>query len=165
MNTIKNTLATKQLLLTASFTLAFVMGGQINIPFYPVPFTLQTMMLTIAVLYNSKIAFRSTALYVALGAIGLPVFAGWANGIVAFLSPSAGYIFGMLLGTAIISFTKTNKVFNKIVILNASIYILGLIPLTYLYGINTAIHAGLLMFIAPDILKTVAAYAIYRYIK
>ncbi|MBK0422104.1 biotin transporter BioY [Leucobacter sp. CSA2] len=59
----------------------------------PVPITLQTLavMLTGAVL-GARRGFLSVALYLALGAIGLPIFTGGAAGLAPFAGPSVGYL-------------------------------------------------------------------------
>lgn len=70
-----------------------------------VPITLQTfaVMLAGAVL-GAKRGFLAVLLYLAVGAIGLPVFSGGAAGIAPFLGPSAGYLFAFPLAAALCGF-------------------------------------------------------------
>lgn len=63
------------------------------IPVGVVPITLQTfgVLLTGAVL-GSKRGFLAVLLYLAVGAIGLPVFSGGSAGLAPFAGPSVGYL-------------------------------------------------------------------------
>jgi biotin transport system substrate-specific component len=155
----------KDLTLVISFALGLAISAQVSIPFYPVPFTLQTMIVTIAILYNPTIALKSMLVYLAMGIIGAPIFANYANAMVAFTSPHAGYLVGMLIAAAVIYKFNITKISSKIITSNIIIFSCGLIPLITLFGIKNAIYGGLLVFIAPEIIKTVMAYLIYRYIK
>ena len=69
----------------------------ISIPF-TVPFTLQTfaVFLTLTVLGGTE-GTVAVAVYIALGAVGAPVFSGFNSGIGALLGPTGGYIFGFLI--------------------------------------------------------------------
>ncbi|MFN8770870.1 MAG: biotin transporter BioY [Neisseriaceae bacterium] len=155
----------KHAMLVFSFGIALIISGQVTIPFYPVPFTLQTCIFTVAVLYNSRIAMQSTLLYVFLGIVGLPVFAEWSNIFTLIKSPSIGYVIGMVLASMLINFTNIKAVLSKITVLNIVVFTCGIIPLAYLFGLPAALHGGLLVFILPETIKTVAAYFIYRYIR
>lgn len=66
---------------------------QIPLAFLPVPITLQTfaVLLAGAVLGASR-GFLTVLLYLAIGAAGLPVFAGGSAGLAAFAHPSAGFL-------------------------------------------------------------------------
>ena len=71
----------------------------------PVPITLQTfgVLLTGAVL-GARRGFLAVLLYLALGAAGLPVFAGGAAGLGVLAGPSAGYLVGFPLAAALCGF-------------------------------------------------------------
>ncbi|WP_449279367.1 biotin transporter BioY [Leucobacter sp. GX0328] len=70
-----------------------------------VPITLQTfaVMLAGAVL-GAKRGFLAVLLYLAAGAIGLPVFSGGSAGIAPFVGPSAGYLVAFPLAAALCGF-------------------------------------------------------------
>lgn len=73
----------------------------ITVPFGPVPFTLQTMMLTFVVLlFPAREALISVFGYLALGAIGVPVFSGMHGGLASLMGPTGGFIVGFGLGSA-----------------------------------------------------------------
>ena len=64
----------------------------------PVPFTLQTLAVFTAVeLLGARRAFWSVAVYLLMGAAGLPVFSGMAGGLGILLGPTGGYLLGFLL--------------------------------------------------------------------
>ncbi|TCD46174.1 biotin transporter BioY [Streptococcus sp. X16XC17] len=72
--------------------------SQISIPLGPVPFTLQTLAIgLIATLYYPKEAVASVALYLTLGAIGLPVFAGGSGGFQALFGATGGFLWAFLI--------------------------------------------------------------------
>lgn len=91
------------LICIAMFTAVTVVCSQIQIPLGPVPFTLQTMAVFIASgLMGARRGTLSVALYLLLGALGLPVFAQFSGGIGVILGPTGGYIVGFVL-TALIT--------------------------------------------------------------
>ncbi len=71
----------------------------VTVPFGPVPFTLQTMMLVFVVLlFPPREALVSVFGYLALGALGAPVFSGVKGGMASLLGPTGGFIVGFGLG-------------------------------------------------------------------
>lgn len=69
----------------------------IPIPVSSVALTLGTFALYLtAYVLKPKPAFAATGLYLLLGAVGLPVFAGYASGISRFAGPGGGYLLGYL---------------------------------------------------------------------
>src|SRR5687768_17032662 len=78
------------------FAVALAAASQIAIPVpgTPVPFTLQPLVVVLAGLWlGPAAALTSMVLYVAMGALGLPVFAPMgAPGIARLLGPTGGYI-------------------------------------------------------------------------
>ena len=72
----------------------------VTVPIGPVPFTLQTMALAILpAALDRKTACASVAVYLLLGAIGLPVFSGFGGGIASIAGPTGGFLWGFMLGT------------------------------------------------------------------
>lgn len=86
-------------MLAAVFAGLTALGARIafHVPFTPVPVTLQVffVLLSGAVL-GSRLGALSQVQYLALGAAGLPVFAGAPGGIAAFAGPTAGYLIGFV---------------------------------------------------------------------
>lgn len=132
----------------------------IYLPITQVPITAQTLAVFItAIVGGLKIGTAATALYVALGAIGLPVFAGGAAGFGVILGPTGGYIIGFIFAAAIIGlFAESGSLIQTaigIVLGIVVIYTLGTYRLSVVTGmdINAAFAAGSMPFIIPDFIK------------
>lgn len=135
----------------------------IPLPFSPVPVTCQTIGVMLAGnLLNPKSAFLSMFLYLLLGIIGLPVFAGGASGLGSILGPSGGYLISWPIAAFISASLLKNakKSFSTLLIVNIIsgiilIYTIGVIQLSYVtkMGIVPAIISGALPFIPGDIVK------------
>ncbi len=67
---------------------------KIPLPFTPVPITLQTLMVLLSgAMLGAYYGALAMLLYLIVGAIGLPVFAGGSSGVGALLGPTGGYLF------------------------------------------------------------------------
>ncbi len=74
----------------------------VSIPFGPVPFTLQTFVVVFAFLVlTPKECAAALVGYLALGAVGLPVFSSMRGGIGVLAGPTGGFLWGFLLGAAV----------------------------------------------------------------
>ena len=90
----------KPALLTVLLALS-TMAGAIYLPITPVPITLQTLVLCIIGLTLSwRKGVASVVMYLALGAAGLPVFAGFKGGWAVFVGPTSGFLVGFIFGVA-----------------------------------------------------------------
>ncbi len=109
-------ISTKDLTLIALMTGITVIMAQITIPMpYGVPMTMQTFAVTLAgVILGSKKGFSSMLLYILLGMIGLPVFAGFTGGFGKFLGPTGGFLFSFPIMAFIIGY-GTKYIKNKLV--------------------------------------------------
>ncbi len=88
------------------FVSLITLGAKIRIylPFTPVPFTLQTFFIMTASLYlREKWASLSTGIYLLLGLVGIPVFAGDSSGVSYFFGSTGGYLIAFLIVPPIIS--------------------------------------------------------------
>ena len=141
-----------------SFLLAI--SSKVQIPLTPVPVTLQTLVLLVMSMFLGwRGAVGATSLYLFQGAIGLPVFAH-GGGFIILFGPTGGYLFGFLLASLVVGYLA-EKGWDKSVVLTFTsmtigtliIYLFGVIWLSYLKDLNTALVFGLLPFITPDILK------------
>ena len=141
-----------------SFLLAI--SSKVQIPLTPVPVTLQTLVLLVMSMFLGwRGAVGATSLYLFQGAIGLPVFAH-GGGFIILFGPTGGYLFGFLIASLVVGYLAERGwdksvllTFTSMTIGTLIIYIFGVIWLSYLKDLNTALVFGLLPFITPDILK------------
>ena len=98
------------LMLFGSILLAI--SAKVQVPFWPVPMTMQTFVIfLIGMTYSVRLSFATVAFYLFQGAIGLPVFAA-GGGIAYLVGPTAGYLYGMLFASIVISYLA-NLGFSK----------------------------------------------------
>jgi len=89
----------KTMALAAMFAVLTAVGAYIRIPMPVVPFTLQTMFVLLSgVLLGSRGGALSQVLYLAIGLLGLPVFAGGVGGVQVIFSPTFGFLLGFVAG-------------------------------------------------------------------
>lgn len=81
----------------ALMAVAMCVCSWISVP-TPVPFTMQTFaVFTALLLLGGRLGLISVAVYVLLGAVGLPVFSGFTGGIGRLIGPTGGYILGFFI--------------------------------------------------------------------
>ncbi len=154
------------LALSAVFGALTSIGGLISIPFFPVPLTLQTFFVYLAVLKLKKHAYLSQAIYLGIGLAGLPVFARGMGGYAVLIGPTGGFLIGFLLG-AFISGRLLELIEGKIrgsglvsiAVCMALIFLTGWFWLAYWLGGNlmAAAWAGVIPFLPGDVLKMALA--------
>ena len=148
------------LLLTAS--------AKIQIPLWPVPMTMQTyVVLVIGMGYGLRLGLTAIGSYLALGALGLPVFAGTPAqgiGIPYMLGPTGGYLVGFLGAAALCGLLAERGWDRRIttsvaamVLGHALIFACGIGWLATLVGLERAVQVGFVPFVLGTILKTVLA--------
>ncbi|HFU4203458.1 TPA: biotin transporter BioY [Streptococcus suis] len=135
--------------------------SQISISIGPVPFTLQTLAIgLIASLYKPKEALASVAIYLTLGAIGLPVFAGFSGGFAALVGPTAGFLWGFLVYAALTSaLTRSDSspvtVFLACLLGTTVCFLIGFLVFKLVSGASwtDTLAWTVLPFILPDLAK------------
>lgn len=139
---------------------------QIIIPIQPVPIVLGTIPIFMSgVVLGPKYGALSMLVYVALGAVGVPVFAMARGGLAVLAGPTGGFIAAWPVVAVLIGYlTKRFGYGSKSLILsmaagNIVCYILGLIWFLFLThtGIWAALTACVLPFLIGDALKIIAA--------
>jgi len=147
-------------------------SAKISVPFWPVPMTLQTgAVALIAAAYGSRLGVATVALYLAEGAVGLPVFSGTPQqgiGIAYMLGPTGGYLLGFLIEAAVIGWlaergTDRNpfKLFGVMVLGDAIVFAIGLVWLGSVIGWDKPIlKLGLFPFVLGDLVKLALAAAL-----
>ena len=157
----------KNIFLIVLGTLLLAVSAKVQVPFWPVPMTMQTFVVfLIAMAYGWKMSFFTLLAYLFEGAIGLPVFAT-GGGLVYLIGPTAGYLYGMLVAAAIIGFLSekgfSNSYFKcSVALLIGSFFIFsfGVIYLGSLIGYDNALKGGLMPFLPSEIFKIALAVAI-----
>ena len=138
--------------------------AQISVPIGPVPFTLQNFAIgLIATVFRPREAVLSVGLYLLLGAIGLPVFAGGGAGFHVLVGPSAGYLWFDLLYAGVTSYLiHKNSNYVRIFLANllgdSLVFVGGILSLHFLAGMpfDKALAVGVIPFIIPDLTKIIA---------
>ena len=125
----------KNLFLILIGSILLAISSKIKIPFYPVPMTMQTLVvLTIGIGFGWKLGVATVILYLFEGIVGLPVFSGTPEkgiGLVYFTGPTMGYLIGFLIAAFFAGkFNFDNnliKNFLKLTFATSFIYILGIL--------------------------------------
>lgn len=150
-------------------------GAFIAIPLPPVPITAQTFFLNVAaVLLGGSLGALSQFIYVMLGVVGIPVFAGGKAGIGVIFGPTGGYLLGFIIAAFVAGKIAAAKKSAGILW-----YIFAmLIGMFIIYGLGTlqlalvakltfrkALIVGVLPFIPGDIIKILLAAIISAKLK
>ena len=161
---------TRNMVLSALFAALLAICAWISLPLGAVNFTLQTFGIFLALLVlGGKWGSVSIFVYLALGAMGLPVFSGFHGGLSAITGPTGGCLIGFML-TALLYWlaeaTLGQRFFVKI-----SALILGLI-LCYLWGwlwysqyAPMNFFVWCIPYILPDAAKLALAFFLSRRLK
>lgn len=137
------------------------LAAKVQVPFYPVPMTLQSgVVLLIGGAYGWRLGGLTMLAYIAEGLAGLPVFAGLAAGPAYLAGPTAGYLVGFVASAALMGLAVERGWTRSLVGMAAAITVASVVPfvtgvawLAMLIGPAAAITGGLLPFIPAAILK------------
>ena len=162
----------KSIALVLFGTLLLAASSKVQVPFWPVPMTMQTFIVfVIGMSYGWKLGFFTLIVYLFEGAIGLPVFAK-GGGLLYLTGPTAGYLYGMAIATGVIGFFADqgyNKSFIKsllsLIIGTFIIFILGVSYLGSVIGYDKALAAGLYPFLLSEFFKIILAAALITSIR
>lgn len=164
----------RMIVLSSLMAALMAVGAYIHIPIGPVPIVLTNLFVLLSgLLLGSRWGLTGAALYVLLGAIGLPVFYGGKGGLAHLFGPTGGYLFGFMIAswtTGLIS-----ERFNHILISEIFAVIIGSL-LIYVFGISwlkivtqmtfyKTLTVGMLPFLPGDTIKAIMAIIIARAIK
>lgn len=140
-------------------------SAKVQIPFYPVPLTMQTFaVLVIGMTLGWRLGLATVALYLAQGAAGLPVFAGTPEkgiGLAYMMGPTGGYLLGYLPAAALCGWLAERGWDRSVVLTalamlagNIVIYLPGLLWLGSMVGWDKPVLAwGMTPFLLGDLLK------------
>ncbi|CAO3431481.1 biotin transporter BioY [Azospirillum endophyticum] len=145
-------------------------SAKLQVPFYPVPMTLQSMVvMLLGMAYGSRLAVATVLLYLAEGLAGLPVFAGAGAGPAYMAGPTAGYLVGFVLAAGVIGRLAERgwdrspaRAVAAMALGHALLFVPGVAWLALLFGMDKALAAGLWPFWAATLLKTALGAALMQ---
>lgn len=154
----------RNVLLAVAGTALLAISAKIQVPFWPVPMTMQTfVVLVIGMAYGLRLGTATMALYLLEGAVGLPVFASGA-GLAYMAGPTGGYLAGFVVATALMGYMAERgwdrtmlHTLAAMFIGTALIFAFGVAWLAVLFGIEKAILSGLMPFLAGSAFKIALA--------
>ena len=161
--------AVQAAVLVVAGTAILAISAKTQVPFWPVPMTLQTLaVMAIAAAYGSNLAVATVIAYIAEGLAGIPVFAGAAAGPAYVLGPTGGFLLAFVVGAAIVGFAADrgdSRSFAKLaiamVLADVVIFALGLVWLGAAVpkiGYSAKLLSiGLYPFVLGDLLKIALA--------
>lgn len=164
-------LATKLLTVLAG-TGILTASSYIQVPFYPVPMTLQTLAVTlVGAFLGWRLGAATVVAWLLAAASGLPVLAGnHLTGPAVFIGPTAGYLIAFPLAAALTGWLAEHGWNGKRVLLafaamlagNALCLILGGAWLAVLTGPEKAIALGVLPFLTGGLVKSALGAALLK---
>jgi biotin transport system substrate-specific component len=151
-------------LIALAATVLLTLSAKVQIPFYPVPMTMQALVvLLIGAAFGWRLGAATLALYLLQGAVGLPVFAGTPAkglGLAYMVGTTGGYLAGFFVAAAVTGYLAekgmTRTVLGALGTMTLGmliIHALGFAWLACLIGANTAFVAGVVPFVLGDLLK------------
>ena len=145
----------------------------IALPIGAVPITLQLFVVVLAaLLLPPRWAAASMGVYLALGALGAPVFAGGRGGLGVLVGPTGGYLFGFLAGATLGAVVRCLLVrLDARDVVADSAGALTVVVVVYLLGwaqlalvtdssLAEAFAVGVVPFIAFDVVKAAIAVGV-----
>ena len=160
---------------TALSIAIITVSAWITVSIGPVPFTLQMFAVTFAILVLApRQAIGAIAGYLALGAIGVPVFSGMRGGVGVLMGPTGGFLWGYLIGVslavAVLALFRRRGIDNFAVgmlcglVFTAVAYVCGWFQYMFVAGVGPL--ESFLVCVAPfvivDVIKIAAATAVAR---
>lgn len=148
---------------------ALTLSSYVSVPMYPVPMTLQTMVvLLLGVITGPRAGAAMVLAWLGLALAGAPVLAGGKTGLVALAGPTAGYLASFPAAAFLAGMLPKPArpvvagvmYFAGFLGLHALILAGGWVWLSTLTGPEAALAAGVVPFIAGSVLKSALATAL-----
>ena len=159
------------LILAGTLLIAAAAQVRLYLPDNPIPITGQTFAVLLA---GGALGFRrvvaASTLYLLLGLVGLPVYAGGRHGLDVFIGLSGGYLIGFIVATAIVGRLaelgwdrSVAGSIGAMVLGNLSIYVIAVPWWAVVAGVplDRAVADGFVPFVPGDILKVALAAAAF----
>lgn len=153
-----------QAVMVIAGTALLALSAKIQVPFWPVPMTMQTfVVLLLGITYGPRLGFATGFLYLLEGSLGLPVFAKGA-GLAYLMGPTGGYLIGFVAAMTLMGFLanrgwdrKAYSVVGAMMIGEMIIFLPGIVWLAMVVGGTKAIELGLTPFLAAEAFKVLLA--------
>ena len=158
---------TRQIAYVGVSVALLAVSAWVTLPIGPVPFTLQTLALAmLPAALDRAGACASVAVYLLLGAIGLPVFSGFSGGIASIFGPTGGFLWGFLIGMLVATTVKDvlpaqMPLFARTLVADAILllisYASGTFQLMVIGSMDVvaALLVAVVPFVIPDVVKLV----------
>jgi len=144
-------------------SLLLTLSSYIEVPMIPVPVTMQTFaVMLVGALYGWRLGTVTILVWLAQGALGMPVLAGGAGGLPYFSGPTAGYLFAFPVAAALMGWLAERGwtgrrvwlAFLGMLLSHVVCLGLGAAWLSVLIGVEKAIMAGVVPFLVGAVLKS-----------
>ncbi len=164
----------KWMVLASLMAALTAVGAYVHVPIGPVPIVLSTLFAILSgLLLGSRWGLASMGLYLLVGAIGLPVFAGGRGGFAHFFGPTGGYLFGFAFASWLTGFISERS--QGSLILDVSAVIIGSLTI---YGLGVpwlkvvtqmswpkTLMVGVIPFLIGDVTKAAVAVVLARSVR
>ncbi len=163
--------ALRMTLLALVGTAILTLSAKIQVPFYPVPMTMQTFAVTvIGMAFGWRLGAATVVLYLIEGAAGLPVFAGTPEkgiGLAYMMGPTGGYLVGFVAAAGLVGWLAQRGWDRNVLTTLAAmavgtlvIFVLGYIWLAALIGLEKAWVFGVAPFLFGSVFKIALGAAV-----
>ena len=157
--------ALRHALLVAVGSVLLTLSAKIQIPFWPVPMTMQTyVVLVLGMAYGTRLGVATVLFYLVQAAVGLPVLAGTPErgiGLAYMLGPTGGYLVGFVAAAALageLAARGWDRTFGRTLIAMALAHLVIFVPgVTWLaasVGWERAFAVGVVPFVGATVAKT-----------
>lgn len=164
----KRNITTKSIIMVGMFAAVLAVLSQLSIPMPSgVPVTLQTFAVALtAYVLGWKLGGAATIVYILLGAVGVPVFAGLSGGVSVLVGMTGGFIWGFIIMVLLCGAGMAQK--NKIIlaVLSAAglaiCHLLGILQFMAVSGNGFAASALMVSvpYLVKDVVSVVIAYVL-----
>jgi len=152
-------------------TLMLTASAKIQVPFWPVPMTMQTfVVLFLGAALGARLGAAVVLLYLLEGALGLPVFAGTPEkglGLAYMMGPTGGYLVGFVAGAYVVGWLAERgwgqsvpRLFVAMFVGHVVLLGFGYLWLASLIGADKAWMLGIVPFYAATVFKTALGAAV-----